>query len=138
MSRVKKPGNKYMNSTHYDQSVYNTSKMVRIHAEGEDYHKATTLSHWLFVKYDMSYKSFKRKSKAKKDELREEFEKDTYWARNMFTAEQLGRLTLEELEKIMRETPVPNTPTLKELESMNVGIYDENGKLIGDKEGDDY
>jgi len=56
----------------------------------------------------------------------------------MFTAEQLGKLSLEELEKLMRETPEPKAPTLKELESMNVGIYDEKGKLIGDKEGDDY
>lgn len=36
MSRVKKPGNKYMNTTHYDDSVYGPSKMKRIHCEGED------------------------------------------------------------------------------------------------------
>ena len=32
MSRVKKPGNKYMNTTKYDSSVTGPSKMVRISA----------------------------------------------------------------------------------------------------------
>ena len=77
MSRVKKPGNKYMNTTHYDDSVYGPSKMKRIHCEGEDFHKAKTLSHWLFVKYDMSYKTYRNKSKKRRDELRIEFESDT-------------------------------------------------------------
>ncbi len=52
----------------------------------------------------------------------------------MFTAEQLSKLSLEELEKLYRETPEPEVPTLKELENMNVGIYDEKGKLIGELE----
>ena len=54
MSRVKKPGNKFMNTTKYDSSVTGPSKAVRIHFEGEDYHKAKTITQWLFVKYDMS------------------------------------------------------------------------------------
>ena len=77
MSRVKKPGNKFMNTPRYDSSVYGPSKMVRIHCEGEDYHKAKTLSHWLFVKYDMSYKTYRNKSKNRRNELRKEFEEDT-------------------------------------------------------------
>lgn len=75
MSRVRKPG-KFVNENHYDSSVYGPSKMVRIHCENEDYHKSSTLSQWLFVKYDMSYKTYARKSKNRKDELRAEFESD--------------------------------------------------------------
>ena len=77
MSRVKKPGNKFMNTPQYDNSVYGPSKKVRIHCEGEDYHKAKTLSHWLFVKYDMSYKTYRNKLKNRRNELRKEFEEDT-------------------------------------------------------------
>lgn len=77
MSRVKKPGNKFMNTPQYDNSVYGPSKKVRIHCEGEDYHKAKTLSQWLFVKYDMSYKTYRNKSKSRRNELRKEFEADT-------------------------------------------------------------
>ena len=77
MSRVIKPGNKYMNTTKYDSSVTGPSKMIRIHSEGEDYHKAKTIAQWLFVKYDMSYKTYRNKSKNRRDELRAEFEADT-------------------------------------------------------------
>lgn len=77
MSRVRKPSNKFMNATHYDATVTNPSKKVRIHFDGEDYHKAITLSQWLFVKYDMSYKTFRNKTKKRRDELREEFTADT-------------------------------------------------------------
>lgn len=48
MSRVHKPG-KYMNTVKYQPHVLNPSKMVRVHHEGEDYHKARTLSAWLFM-----------------------------------------------------------------------------------------
>ena len=44
MSRVIKPGNKFVNSAHYDSSVTGPSKMTRIHSECEDYDKAGTLS----------------------------------------------------------------------------------------------
>lgn len=76
MSRVRKPG-KFMNTAKYDDSVTRTSKMIRIHTENEDYHKTTTLSHWLFVKYDMTYKQFRNKSKNRRKALREEFFADT-------------------------------------------------------------
>lgn len=77
MSRVLKPDNKFVNTVHYDHSVYEPSKIVRIHHKGEDYHKARTLAQWLFVKYDMSYKAFRNKSKNRRDELRKEYETDT-------------------------------------------------------------
>jgi hypothetical protein len=77
MSRATKPGNKWMNTTKYDSSVTGSSKVVRIHSENEDYHKASTLSSWLFMKYDMSYKTYSNKSKARKDELRAEYVADT-------------------------------------------------------------
>lgn len=53
------------------------SKMERLHFKGEDYHKAASLSQWLFMKYDMPYKTFRRKSKKRRDELRNEYRKDT-------------------------------------------------------------
>ena len=77
MSRVIKPGNKYMNTAKYDGSITGPSKKVRIHCEGEDYHKADTLAQWLFVKYDMSYQTYRNKSKKRREELRNEFEADT-------------------------------------------------------------
>lgn len=76
MSRVKKP-NKYVNTTKYDASVTGPSKMVRIHSETEDYHKASSLSSWLFMKYDLSYKTYRNKSKARREQLREEYCRDT-------------------------------------------------------------
>ncbi len=38
MSRVKQ-GDKFVNETHYDQSVTNIPKMKRIHSPNEDCHK---------------------------------------------------------------------------------------------------
>lgn len=76
MSRVKKP-NKYMNTAKYDSSITGLSKKIRIHCDGEDYHKTKTLSQWLFIKYDMSYKTYRNKSKKRRTELRVEFESDT-------------------------------------------------------------
>ena len=52
---------KFVNTAHYDNSVYEPSKMVRIHCDGEDYHESTTFSSWLFVKYDTSYKTYRNK-----------------------------------------------------------------------------
>jgi hypothetical protein len=76
MNRVRKP-NKFMNTVRYDSSITGPSKKIRIHCDGEDYHKAKTLSQWLFVKYDMKYKTYRSKSKNRRDELRREFELDT-------------------------------------------------------------
>lgn len=66
-----------MNTTKYNSNVTGPSKTVRIHSENEDYHKASTLSSWLFMKYDMSYKTYSNKSKNRKNELRAEYVADT-------------------------------------------------------------
>lgn len=76
MSRVH-GHNKFMNATRYDSSVTGPSKMTRIHSPNEDYHKASSLSSWLFMKYDMSYKTYRNKTKARRDELRAEYNADT-------------------------------------------------------------
>lgn len=55
----------------------------------------------------------------------------------MYTAEQLGKMSEEELENILNELP-PFHPTIDELRRFDVGIYDKDGNLIGDKEGDEY
>ena len=65
------------NTPRYDSSVTGPSKMVRIHSPDEDYRKASSLSSWLFMKYDMSYKTYRNKAKARKDELRAEYNADT-------------------------------------------------------------
>lgn len=75
MSRVRKP-NKWVNSAKYTSEVTGPSKVVRIHSGNEDYHKAKSLAQWLFMKYDMKYKTFTRKSKKKKDILRQEYIED--------------------------------------------------------------
>lgn len=65
------------NTPRYDSSVTGPSKMARIHSPNEDYRKASSLSSWLFMKYDMSYKTYRNKAKARKDELRAEYNADT-------------------------------------------------------------
>ena len=51
--------------------------MTRSKGPNPDYRKAVTLSLWLFLKYDMSYKIYRGKSVKRRKELRMEFEKDT-------------------------------------------------------------
>lgn len=105
MSRVIKPGNKFMNSNKYDPSITQTPKMVRIHAENEDFHKASSLSSWLFKKYDMSYKTYRNKSKARRDELRKEYAADT--GADIRPREEIER---EDLMRILAEIGVPFSP----------------------------
>lgn len=76
MSRVR-IGQKYMNISHPDGFNGGPSKMKRIHSEKEDFHNVSCLSHWLFVKYNMSYKAFRNKSRKRRDELRDEYVRDT-------------------------------------------------------------
>ncbi len=76
MSRVMKP-NKFVNSCRYDSSITNPSKVTRIKGKNPDYSKARSLTDWLFLKYDMSYKSYRNKSKGRRDQLRSEYAFDT-------------------------------------------------------------
>lgn len=77
MSRVFR-GERYVNMPHHDPNITAPSKVVRVHCEGEDYHKATSLTSWLFMKYDMSFKTYRGKSKQRRDELRQEYLRDTH------------------------------------------------------------
>ena len=56
----------------------------------------------------------------------------------MLTADQLSKMSTEELELLVRKTKFVEMPSTKELEKMNVGIYDKDGNLIGEKEGGEY
>lgn len=97
MSRVH-AGQKFMNVTKYDQSVTGPSKMTRIHSEHEDYHKASTLSAWFFMKYDKPYKWFRNKSSHRREELRAEYEKDTYESRFDGYLQRFGKTRKESEE----------------------------------------
>jgi len=66
-----------MNTNTYPPHITNPSKLVRRKTEHSDYTKARNLTDWLFLKYDMSYKSFRNKSKKRRDEMRLEYEQDT-------------------------------------------------------------
>lgn len=51
----------------------------------------------------------------------------------MVTAEQLSKMSPEQREKILRNMSDLKTPILEELDQFNVGLYDNNGNLIGEK-----
>lgn len=104
MSRVK-TRQKFMNTNKYDSSITGPSKLTRIHFDVEDYHKAKTLTDWLFVKYDMSYKTYRKKSKNRKNELRDEFEKDTG-----ITIKSPEEIEREDAMGLLRSCGVPFSP----------------------------
>lgn len=87
MSRVTY-GNKHMNIPKGDERC-NPSKVTIIQPASGDYTKAETLAEWRQMKYQMTSKSWQRKSPTKKAELRKEYETDT------------GRVALSE------EHPIP-------------------------------
>lgn len=68
---------KFVNMPRHSGYEVGSFRVVRIHSPNEDYHNAPTLSAWLFMKYDMKYTTFRRKSVAKKQQLRLEYEADT-------------------------------------------------------------
>lgn len=76
MSRVRS-GQKFVNVATCSGGVTGPSKVVRMHSLYEDYHRAPTLSAWLFMKYDMKYSTFRGKSQARKEALRTEYQQDT-------------------------------------------------------------
>ena len=80
MSRVHKPVQKFVNSPIYPESVTKPGKVKIIQPRKEitDYKEATSLTKWLLLKYNMSYKTYRGKSKTRRMALREEYEEDTY------------------------------------------------------------
>ncbi len=69
----------------------------------------------------------------------EGYKKETAMNNSMnFTAEDLSKMSEEELEALLKSMPKFEAPSDEVLATMDVGIYDEKGDLIGIKEGDDY
>ena len=69
-----------VNTPKHDFSVAEPGKVQRIVSEkleDLDYHKAKNLSSWLFMKHCMSYRSFRKKSAARREKLRVEYTTDT-------------------------------------------------------------
>lgn len=97
MSRVRKPNNKYMNTNKYSSSVTAPSKMTHIKGPDADYTKASFLTDWLYLKYDMSYKTYRNKSRNRRLELKGEFLLDTTWSFEKY-CEKYGK-TIEEIKK---------------------------------------
>ena len=94
-----------MNVTKHDHTVTDVSPMKRYKGENVDYTKADTLSSWLFLKYDMSYKTYRNKSKNRRDKLREEYMHDT--GRQYFTKREQKEA---EIRAMLTELGVPFDP----------------------------
>lgn len=82
MSRVWKPNSKYTNNTKYSPEVTNYPKMKRSKTHDCDYTKTGNFSTWLFLKYEMTYKTYRNKSKNRRAVMKEEFLSDTNEYRN--------------------------------------------------------
>lgn len=106
MSRVRKPGSRFMNTSDYGSEITQPSKIVRNKDKVTDYTKAQTLSSWLFLKYDMSYKTYSRKSQKRRAELRAEYMKDTN--RKYFTKEEEHQA---EVCQLLADMGIPFSPT---------------------------
>lgn len=76
MSRVH-PGEKHMNTPKHDSSVTGPTKVIRTKGENADYTKAKSMASWLFLKYDITYATYRRKSKNRREALRQEYMSDT-------------------------------------------------------------
>lgn len=70
-------GEKYVNTVKFDSKTTAPTKVRRSKAEYSDYTKAKTLTSWLYLKYNMSYKTFRRKKPERRSALRDEFLLDT-------------------------------------------------------------
>ncbi|MBR1634133.1 MAG: hypothetical protein IJ682_03620 [Lachnospiraceae bacterium] len=55
-----------------------------------------------------------------------------------YTAEELRNMTVEETELILKNMPKFELPPKEILKLMDVGIYDKDGHLIGEKPGGEY
>ena len=54
------------------------------------------------------------------------------------TVEDLSKKSEEELEELLKSMPDFEAPSDEILSTMDVGIYDEKGNLVGVRKGDDY
>lgn len=104
MSRVHN-GQKWMNTTKYPSEITNATKIVHMKGEHPDYTKASSLTDWLFLKYDMTYKQYRNKSKSRRDSLRAEFMEDT--GRKHFTRKEQEEA---DLYALLAEIGVPFDP----------------------------
>lgn len=55
-----------------------------------------------------------------------------------YTAQELQQMSAEELDRIVSEMEGENLPNIEVLKMMDVGVYDKNGRLIGEKSGGEY
>ncbi len=63
--------------------------------------------------------------------------KETREAVKSITANDLAEMSEEELEELLMSMPKFEAPSDKVISTMDVGIYDKNGDLIGIKESYD-
>ena len=56
----------------------------------------------------------------------------------MYTAEQLSKFSSIEIQKIVDSMPKLQRPNKETLDKLNVGVYDKDGHLTDEKEGDEY
>lgn len=75
-SRVRR-SQKYMNVSGRRHGEVNPSRVRRYKDSPTDYHKATSLTSWLFLKYGLTYTQFRNKSSAARYALRSEYTEDT-------------------------------------------------------------
>lgn len=77
MSRVWRPYCKYVNSPKYAPSVYQPSKITVIQkGTRKTQGQIPSLTAWLDIRYGMSYKAYRGKSRKRREELREEYEEE--------------------------------------------------------------
>ena len=76
MSRVFKD-QKHVNMPKRDGATTGPSKIEKSFGPNADFTKVKSLSDWLHLKYGMSYKQFRGKTKNRKDALRAEYFEDT-------------------------------------------------------------
>ena len=72
MSRVF-PNNKYLNLPRNFPEYYAPKEISFTRGDHGDYTKARTLTRYLFLRYGMSYKTFKEKSARRRNKIREEY-----------------------------------------------------------------
>ena len=72
---------KYVNMPTRDVSITGPSKIKRMCGTNANCKKACSLTSWLFLKYEMTYDQYRKKSKTKRDALRQEYLDDTQEAK---------------------------------------------------------